>query len=167
MSITKIKTALYNLEIPTSFIHVVVSIIFFFVWVHISMEFLAALPTVLFLLLGIGLPLVLLVGILQYKSNLAYLIVNSIFVFQVFTTIRPLYYHYKALFTENQYLLLSNSYCPLCEIQDLLVLNIIALLAISFMHCKRMVKQYNWDTNAFYKSVTLAVLLLVVVFLFN
>ncbi len=130
-------------------IHLIVFIIFFIVWSHLAIEVLVLFPEFLFWIIGFSLPITLLVAILQFKNLNAYTSVILIFIFSTFVSLRLLFYYLKELWQEFNGKIATCSCCPKCETQNLLLIIIISLLAISLMYSSKMVKYYKLKSISF------------------
>ena len=159
-----VKNEIINFISGNKFNYISVSLIFFFVWVDLvddrTIFFDFFIPEFL-LFVGVFLPFILLIAILQNKNRIAYLITLIIFVVAILMNFRSLPYYIQEhyLFIEG----ISNcSCCPICEIKSILIINFISCLAIFLMNRKNMLRVFNWKISY---SIILIVLVLVLYFL--
>ena len=161
------KNEIINFISSNKFNYIVVSLIFFFVWVDLVQDrghyFIADFfHPALLLTVGLFLPFILLIAIIQNQSRIAYSITLIIFVNAILTNFRslPFYIQEHYLSIEG----LSNcSCCPSCEIKSILIINFISFLAIFLMNRKNTLGVFNWYLKY---SITL-IILVSVIFLLN
>ncbi len=156
---------LYNLIGNVRILNIIVCIIFFFVWCNLAIEILILLPVVLFWLIGFGLPIILLIGVVQYKNTIAYNIVVSIFLVCITINLLSFPYYIEESWNEYNGKHVMCSCCPLCEIRDRLLMISISFVAISVMHNKRMVETYKWNAILFYKTMIFVCLIFLIIYI--
>ncbi len=140
-------------------INTTVGIIFFFVWSEIMPEIIGLLNEDVWIIIGILPPILLLIGVLQYKNRLAYASVLSIFSLCILINLSALPYYVDLLIAELNGNFKNSYICPKCEIEDSLFFSSISFMAISLMHNRIMTQKYKWSAMHFYRVIIGTILL--------
>jgi len=111
-----------------------VSIIFFFAWSDLVTDEGSFLPLWLLISGGLFVPLLLLIGVIQYKSQIAYSITLVIFVIAILLNLSSLPYYIEQYAIEQNNGIPDCSCCPVCEIKSILILVIGCGIAIGIMN---------------------------------
>ena len=165
--INRVKRIINYLIQPTRNIHLVVIILFFFIWSNIVTYIDPIFQTLLIIPIGLILPIMLLIGALQYRSHRVYSIVLSICFFSIFLDLASLVNWLDIYLNSTKFELASLSICPICEIETDLRFICISLIAIALLHNKRIVELYNWKIKSFIQSILGACLFYLLIQLLN
>ena len=140
-------------------IYFLVSLIFCFVWSDLLIDDGQLLPFWLLILGGLIIPFVLLISVVQYKSQIAYSITLSIFFIVSLFNLSHLPYYIEE-YNIKQSLGISNcSCCPMCEIESILTLVVSCGIAICLMNRKTLLEIYNWKRSHSLELVTLILII--------
>jgi len=143
------------------FIVLLISIIFFFAWA----DFIAKsqhpitdwinLPFWLIVIGGIGIPIILLIRAIQFKSLIAFGATMTIFVLTILKNLASLPYYIR----EYQYEVPFCSCCPICEIKAIVKIVLACCFAIYLMNRKSLRNLFNWEIHQSLKIISAGTIL--------
>lgn len=149
-----------NYVANNQFMVILISILFFFAWsdyLMISMQRMKDWITLalwLVIIIGLTVPIMLLVGTVQYKSPIAYGVTMTIFLLTILTNLSSLPYYIQEYLSEYS----QCSCCPICEIKSIIKLVLLGVFAIYLMNREKLATSFKWS-----KTTTLKLFFLVLI----
>ena len=142
-----------------------ISIIFFFAWSDLLIDSGHKIPDwIIFsewvlIIGGLIIPIILLIGAIQYKSSFAFGVTMSVFTLTILTNLSALPYYIQ----EYQYETPLCSCCPICEIKTIMKIVLACCFAICLMKRESFRNKFKWKINHTLKIIsTVAILYFVV-----
>jgi len=134
--------------------YLVVSVIFFFVWSNLILDFpLLVLPFFLLISAGFIIPFVLLYKVLKRNHSKSLLFVIVLMSSTVFSELFDLVYYYDMYLGDP--LLIESDICPICEVEDSIQLIASSFMAILLMINQPMAAKFSLSKRSILQAILL------------
>lgn len=162
--INQTKKNLFNLLSSSKFALVIVSGIFFFAWSRLVIDVGGGISFWALIGGGIIIPVILLVGAIQYNSRVAYTVTFTVFLITIFRNLSSLPYYLQEYNYEKLYGISDCSCCPKCEIKYILKLVFVCCFAIYLMSSNKILEKFEWKLS---DSLKLTIFVLIIYVIIN
>ena len=142
-----------------------ISIIFFFAWIDLLIDSGHRItdwiiyPEWVSIIGGLIIPIILLIGAIQYKSSIAFGVTMTIFILTILTNLLNLPYYIQEYQSEIPFC----SCCPICEIKTIMKIVFVCCVAIYLMNRESFRNTFQWRKDQSLKLISLISILYLII----